>query len=133
METDRSRLDNGVMSLSGLIIDTCGWVAMIDAKINLDEGIKSILGKPSLLTNDTVMKELTRLEATRSSLLIDILESRANIRTHDQMHTDDALLMMAKDTGYPVLTVDRRLKERLISEGCSYVEVTSGRVFRLVD
>jgi len=31
-----------------------------------------------------------------------------------------------------VLTVDRRLKEKLVNSGGSYIEVTSGRALRLV-
>jgi len=42
------------------------------------------------------------------------------------------LIELSKTNNWPVLTVDRRLKERLVSSGASYIEVTSGPTLRLV-
>ena len=47
-------------------------------------------------------------------------------------HTDGMLLELSKSNGWPVLTVDRRLKERLMNNGGSYIEVTSRNVLRLI-
>ena len=47
-------------------------------------------------------------------------------------HTDDMLIKLSMERSWPVLTVDRELKERLINSGGSYIEVTSRRVLRLI-
>ena len=133
MEAHRSRLYQGVISLSGLIVDACGWVALVDAKINLDIELKSILGQPELILTDAVLIELKKIDEDRKGLLLELLTSRARIIHSNDSYTDDGLIRLSIETGYPVLTVDRDLKRRLISVGCSYVEVTAGRTLRLVD
>ena len=133
MEAHRSRLYQGVISLSGLIVDACGWVALVDAKINLDIELKSILGQPELILTDAVLIELKKIDEDRKGLLLELLTSRARIIHSNDSYTDDGLIRLSIETGHPVLTVDRELKRRLISVGCSYVEVTAGRTLRLVD
>ncbi len=133
MEAHRSCLYQGVISLSGLIVDACGWVALVDAKINLDIELKSILGQPELILTDAVLVELKKIDEDRKGLLLELLTSRAKIIHSNYSYTDDGLIRLSIETGYPVLTVDRELKRRLISVGCSYVEVTAGRTLRLVD
>ena len=122
-----------MISLSGLIVDACGWVALVDAKINLDIELKSILGQPELILTDAVLIELKKIDGDRKGLLLELLTSRARIIHSNDSYTDDGLIRLSIETGYPVLTVDRELKRRLISVGCSYVEVTAGRTLRLVD
>ena len=133
MEAHRSCLYQGVISLSGLIVDACGWVALVDAKINLDIELKSILGQPELILTDAVLIELKKIDEDRKGLLLELLTSRAKIIHSNYSYTDDGLIRLSIETGYPVLTVDRELKRRLISVSCSYVEVTAGRTLRLVD
>jgi rRNA-processing protein FCF1 len=120
------------MSLSGLIIDTCGWIALVDAKINLDIALKPIVGQPELLVTDSVLNELKKIDDERKGLLLGLLISRSRVVNSNYSHTDDGLLRLSGETGFPVLTVDRDLKRRLVSSGCSYVEVTAGRTLRLV-
>ena len=122
-----------MISLSGLIVDACGWVALVDAKINLDIELKSILGQPELILTDAVLIELKKIDEDRKGLLLELLTSRARIIHSNDSYTDDGLTRLSIETGYPVLTVDRELKRRLISVSCSYVEVTAGRTLRLVD
>ncbi|MAE41073.1 MAG: hypothetical protein CL970_00680 [Euryarchaeota archaeon] len=122
-----------MISLSGLIVDACGWVALVDAKINLDIELKSILGQPELILTDAVLIELKKIDEDRKGLLLELLTSRARIIHSNDSYTDDGLIRLSIETGYPVLTVDRELKRRLISVSCSYVEVTAGRTLRLVD
>lgn len=122
-----------MISLSGLIVDACGWVALVDAKINLDIELKSILGQPELILTDAVLIELKKIDEDRKGLLLELLTSRAKIIHSNYSYTDDGLIRLSIETGYPVLTVDRELKKRLISVSCSYVEVTAGRTLRLVD
>ena len=133
MEAHRSRLYQGVISLSGLIVDACGWVALVDAKINLDIELKTILGQPELILTDPVLIELRKIDEGRKGLLLELLTSRARIIHSSDSYADDGLIKLSIETGYPVLTVDRELKRRLISVSCSYVEVTAGRTLRLVD
>ena len=124
-----------MICLSGLIIDACGWAALVDARLNLDVAMAPIIGSPKLLVLDSVARELESLSNKRSGLLLDLLEQRSE-RVPDiqgMKHTDDMLVEFSVESGWPVLTVDRRLKERLVSSGGSYIEVTSGASLRLVD
>ena len=123
-----------MICLSGLIVDACGWVALIDARLNLDVAMAPVVGSPKLLVLDSVAKELENLSKKRSGLLLDLLEQRAERipDIEDMKHTDDMLVKLSVDDGWPVLTVDRRLKERLVGAGGSYIEVTSGPSLRLV-
>ncbi|DAC44363.1 MAG: hypothetical protein CMB63_00515 [Euryarchaeota archaeon] len=124
-----------MICLSGLIIDACGWAALVDARLNLDVAMAPIIGSPKLLVLDSVARELESLSNKRGGLLLDLLEQRSE-RMPDiegMKHTDDMLVKVSVDSGWPVLTVDKRLKERLVSAGGSYIEVTSGYSLRLVD
>ena len=124
-----------MICLSGLIIDACGWAALVDARLNLDVAMAPIIGSPKLLVLDSVARELESLSNKRSGLLLDLLEKRSERipDIEDMKHTDDMLVKVSVDSGWPVLTVDKRLKERLVSAGGSYIEVTSGYSLRLVD
>ena len=120
--------------MSSVIIDACGWVALVDARLNLDVAMASVAGSPRLLVLDSVDAELQKLSQTRGGLLLDLLEQKSE-RMSDiegMRHTDDMLVDLSVESGWPVLTVDRRLKERLVSAGGSYIEVTSGPSLRLV-
>ena len=120
--------------MSSVIIDACGWVALVDARLNLDVAMASVAGSPRLLVLDSVDAELQKLSQTRGGLLLDLLKQKSE-RMSDiegMKHTDDMLVELSVESGWPVLTVDRRLKERLVSAGGSYIEVTSGPSLRLV-
>ena len=120
--------------MSSVLIDACGWVALVDARLNLDVAMASVAGSPRLLVRDSVDAELEKLSQTRGGLLLDLLEQKSE-RMSDiegMKHTDDMLVELSVESGWPVLTVDRRLKERLVSAGGSYIEVTSGPSLRLV-
>ena len=117
-----------------VLVDACGWVAMMDAGLNLDEAMKNVVGKADLLVLDSVQNELELLSQRRKGLLLELLVSRSD-RVPDiegMSHPDEMLVQMSTANGWPVLTVDRQLKERLIGSGGSYIEVTSGRSLRLV-
>ena len=95
----------------------------------------SVAGSPRLLVLDSVAKELDNLSKTRGGLLIDLLEQKSERMSDIEgiKHTDDMLVELSIESGWPVLTVDRRLKERLIGVGGSYIEITSGPSLRLVE
>mgnify|MGYP003322433249 FL=1 len=116
-----------------VLVDACGWVAMMDAGLNLDEAMKNVVGKADLLVLDSVQKELELLSQRRKGLLLELLVSRSD-RVPDiegMSHPDEMLVQMSTANGWPVLTVDRQLKERRIGSGGAYIEVTSGRSLRL--
>ena len=117
-----------------VLVDACGWVAMMDGGLNLDEAMKNVVGKADLIVLDSVQNELELLSQRRKGLLLELLVVRSE-RVPDiegMSHPDEMLIQMSTANGWPVLTVDRQLKERLIGSGGSYIEVTSGRSLRLV-
>ncbi|HIM64329.1 MAG TPA: hypothetical protein EYM40_02325 [Candidatus Poseidoniales archaeon] len=116
-----------------VLVDACGWVAMMDAGLNLDEAMKNVVGKADLLVLDSVQNELELLSQRKKGLLLELLVNRSE-RVPDiegMSHPDEMLVQMSTANGWPVLTVDRQLKETLIGSGGSYIEVTSGRSLRL--
>ena len=117
-----------------VLVDACGWVAMMDAGLNLDEAMKNVVGKADLLVLDSVQNELELLSQRRKGLLLELLVNRSERvpNIEGMSHPDEMLVQMSTANGWPVLTVDRQLKERLIGSGGSYIEVTSGRSLRLV-
>ncbi len=116
-----------------VLVDACGWVAMMDAGLNLDEAMKNVVGKADLLVLDSVQNELELLSQRRKGLLLELLVNRSERvpNIEGMSHPDEMLVQMSTANGWPVLTVDRQLKERLIVSGGSYIEVTSGRSLRL--
>ncbi len=116
-----------------VLVDACGWVAMMDGGLNLDEAMKNVVGKADLIVLDSVQNELELLSQRRKGLLLELLVNRSE-RVPDiegMSHPDEMLVQMSTANGWPVLTVDRQLKETLIGSGGSYIEVTSGRSLRL--
>ncbi len=129
MGTEKYRADTMV----SVLVDACGWVSLIDAGLNLDISLNEVVGKAELKITAGVRDELDALSKTRSGLLLDLLYSRSEVIDSEDGHTDDALLALATQNRWPVLTVDRVLKKRLVEGGCSYIEVTSGPSLRMVE
>ena len=120
-------------TMVSVLVDACGWVSLIDAGLNLDISLNEVVGKAELKLTEGVRGELESLSKTRGGLLLDLLYSRSEVVDSESGHTDDALLAIATENRWPVLTVDRMLKKRLVEEGCSYIEVTSGPSLRMVE
>ena len=116
-----------------VLVDACGWVSLIDAGLNLDISLNEVVGKADLKITTGVREELDALSESRSGLLLDLLYRRSEVVDSEEKHTDDALLALAIQNRWPVLTVDRVLKKRLVEGGCSYIEVTSGPSLRMVE
>ncbi len=116
-----------------VLVDACGWVSLIDAGLNLDISLNEVVGEAELKITAAVRDELDSLSKTRSGLLLDLLYSRSEVIDSEHGHTDDALLALAAQNRWPVLTVDRVLKKRLVEGGCAYIEVTSGPSLRMVE
>ena len=118
-----------------ILVDACGWVALVDAAIHIENGFADVTGPVVFVVTEGVAAELERLATRRQGLLLDMLLTRCE-RIDDPdgtRHVDDGLIDIASRHGWPVLTVDRRLKQRLVDAGCSYVEVTASRTLRLVE
>ncbi|MDE0707171.1 MAG: hypothetical protein OSB22_05260 [Candidatus Poseidoniales archaeon] len=119
----------------GVLVDACGWVALMDAKLNIDDAMKGVVGQAELMVLESVHRELDLLSQQRKGLLLSLLESRSErvLDLDGMSHPDEMLVTLSGSRRWPVLTVDRDLKERLISSGGSYIEVASGRFLRLVE
>jgi len=120
-----------------IIVDSCGWVALIDAKINLDVELERMFGTFQLILLDSVDNELNDLESTRpnrKSLLLEMLRSKSNlISSNLNSHTDDQIFELACSESYSVLTIDRILKKRLYQNGVSVIEVAKSNHLRLIE
>ncbi len=120
--------------MTGVLVDACGWIAVVDGRINIDIALESQVGPVDLKVTTAVLAELDRVAARESRpLLLDLLRDRAEIITSDQSHTDDELLTISQTNGWPVLTVDRHLKGRLAAANVTFIEVLSGKALRLID
>ena len=120
-------------SMVGVLVDACGWVSLVDAGLNLDISLNETIGEAELKVTDSVRRELDSLAGSRGGLLLDLLYSRTEFVKSDEGHTDTNLVEISIRTGWPVLTVDRGLKRKLVERGCSFIEVTSGPSLRLVE
>jgi rRNA-processing protein FCF1 len=120
--------------LAGVLVDACGWVAVVDARINIDLALETQIGPVELKITDAVLNELMRLtERDSRALLLDFLQERAEIVSGVGGHTDDELLNLATTHNWPVLTVDRVLKERLHEANASVIEVHGSKALRLIE
>ena len=120
-------------SMVGVLVDACGWVSLVDAGLNLDISLNETIGGADLKVTDSVKRELDALAGSRGGLLLDLLYSRAEFVKSEEGHTDTNLVELSIEMGWPVLTVDRGLKRKLVERGCSFIEVTSGPSLRLVE
>ena len=120
-----------------IIVDSCGWVALIDAKINLDVELERIFGTFQLILLDSVDNELNNLESSRpnrKSLLLEMLRSKSNLVSSSlDSHTDDQIFDLACRDSYSVLTIDKNLKMRLYENGISVIEVAKSNHLRLIE
>ena len=122
----------------GVLVDACGWVALVEARINLDSSMEEVVGSADLMLLVSVDRELESISARRfgfDPLLLELLRKRCELVTDDEdvRHPDEMLVRLSSRNGWPVLTVDTNLKRRLIEGGGSYIEVASGRYLRLVE
>ena len=118
----------------GVLVDACGWAALIDADLNIDSVMTDILGEFEFKVIESVNDELQRVPLKRRKLSLKLLEIKCEIipDIENMNYTDDMLLNISLKNSWPVLTVDKELKERLIKSGGSYIEVTSSRNLRII-
>lgn len=117
-----------------VLIDTCGWVAIVDSGINIDTSLNGLVGPFQLLLLENVKNELDDLAKEKKNLLLSLIYSKAELiiaLEESTNHTDDQLVDMANHRNCAVLTVDRELKKRLIDYSCRVIEVVSNKRLRL--
>ena len=121
-------------ALTGVLVDACGWVAVVDARINIDLELESQIGPVELKVTEAVLDELNHLaEREAQPLLLELLHDRSEIVTGEGEHTDDELLNLATTNSWPVLTVDKALKARLHEANASVIEVHGSKTLRLIE
>jgi len=116
-----------------VLIDACGWVAVIEAGINIDQALLESAGTRDLILVPSVLAELKSMKDRR--LLLDMLESRCEIveaLPESGNYTDDQLHDLAVANDWIVLTVDTGLKRRLSQSGMAWLEVSGRSHLRLV-
>lgn len=121
-----------------IIIDACGWVAIIDSGMNFDIELKQTIGNFELILLDSVLDELKEIENNRPkrrSLLIPMLESKSNLSDSkiESNHTDDQIFELAKRESFSVLTVDKELKKRLFESSIKVIEVSKNNHFKVIE
>ena len=122
--------------MGDVLIDACGWVALIDGGFNIDLALSQIFGPPHFILIDLVFQELEEIEANRprsKNLMLNLLKQRSTMVDHPTMHTDDALIELSRDQQLPILTVDANLKRRALEEGIGILEIVKGKNIRLVN
>ena len=120
-----------------IIVDSCGWVAIIDSKINFESELERLFGNFTLILTESVNIELTDLDAARTrknSLLMDLLRQKSvTVQSEQSCHTDDHIFELANSGNYAVLTIDKILKKRLYQRGIDVVEVAKNQHLRLIE
>ena len=122
-----------------IIIDACGWVAIIDAGINFEIELEHLIGNFELILLPEITEELEKLNLKRprkKSLLLDLLakkSSKINYVSHDLRHTDDIIYDLALNQNLAVLTVDKNLKMRLFKSGIDVIEVVQNNHLKLIE
>jgi len=122
--------------MGDVLIDACGWVALIDGSFNIDIALSKLVGPPQFILIDLIHDELQELEIDRprgKKLMLDLLLQRSSIIEHPEMHPDDALIEVALQLNIPILTVDANLKRRALEEGIGILEIVKGKNIRLVN
>ena len=122
--------------MGDVLIDACGWVALIDGEFNIDTALSQIVGPPHFILLDLVLEELEGIESERprgKKLMLDLLLQRSTQIEHHTMHTDNALLEVASTLNIPILTVDSHLKRQSFENGVGIIEVLQGKNIRLIN
>ena len=122
--------------MGDVLIDACGWVALIDGAFNIDASLSQLVGPPHFILIDLVLDELETIEASRprgKRLMLDLLLQRSTMVDSNPIHTDDVLLQIAIERDIPILTVDADLKCRSIDVGVGILEIVKGKNIRFIN
>ena len=121
--------------MGDVLIDACGWVALIDAGLNIDSALSSIVGPPHFILLPSVLDELTIIQEKRNlrnTLMLELLLQRSTLVEEEGGHTDDLLLNYAQKNEIPLLTVDANLKRRCFELSVDVIEVMNRKKLRLI-
>ena len=121
--------------MGDVLIDACGWVALIDAGLNIDSALSSIVGPPHFILLPSVLDDLTTIQekrTMRNTLILELLLQRSTLVEEESVHTDDLLLNHAQKNEIPLLTVDANLKRRCFESSVDVIEVMNRKKLRLV-
>tara|TARA_B100001778_G_scaffold302403_1_gene279049 strand:- start:382 stop:765 length:384 start_codon:yes stop_codon:yes gene_type:complete len=122
-----------------ILIDACGWVAIIDSGMNIDSELSRVYGPAQMLLLDSVREELEALNQQRprsKNLLLSLLDQKSQSvqpLTDDSAHPDDQIFELAVEHSLPVLTVDVELKRRFYEQGLPILEVSKNQRIELVE
>ena len=122
-----------------VLVDACGWAAVIDSGMNIDTEMNRVFGPAQLRLLDSVKQEIERLNQERSrkkNLLLPLLEQKSEFiepLSTTSEHPDDQLFELASELKVPVLTVDVDLKRRLYEADLPILEVSKNQRLQLVD
>ena len=121
-----------------VLIDACGWVACVDASLNIERDLEALLGPCVWVLLPSVEAELMRLDGERpkkKSLLLTLLRSKSERvgTVSNGGHTDDELFSIALENNWATPTVDTELKRRLYEANLRVVEVRQNNHLNLVD
>ena len=101
-----------------VLIDACGWVACMDAQLNVQAEMEALLGPCTWVLLPSVERELQRLAnelGKKKPLLLDLLQSRSLYHVVEESgHADDDLFACAQQNQWATLTVDTQLKRRIL-------------------
>ena len=119
-----------------ILLDTCGWVAIVDSGLHLDLELSKLVGNFELMVIESVKDELIDIAANRKGkLLIELLEAKSTMIPNPfdaGNHTDNQLITLAKQNSWPVITVDTELKQNLVKSGCNVIEIVQERRLRMI-
>ena len=68
--------------MGDVLIDACGWVALIDGSFNIDVALSNLVGPPHFILIGLVQQELEEIEANRprgKKLMLDLLMQRSTL------------------------------------------------------
>ena len=120
-----------------VLIDACGWVACMDAQLNVQADMEALLGPCTWVLLPSVERELRRLSIERGKkkpLLLELLQSRALYHAVEESgHADDDLFACAQSNNWATLTVDTHLKHRLYEANLRVLEIRQNNHMHLVD
>ena len=110
-----------------VLIDACGWVAVVEAGINIDIALAELIGPTEICVFPTVKKEIEMIaKHGGDSMLLPLLNAKATIIKADVesgSHPDDQLFDLSLKRKWRILTIDKYLKHRLADAGLSWIEV----------
>ena len=110
-----------------VLIDACGWVAVVEAGINIDIALAELIGPAEICVFPAVKKEIETIAKNGGdSMLLPLLNAKATIVEADLEsgdHPDDQLFDLSFKNKWRILTIDKYLKHRLADAGLSWIEV----------